>query len=167
MKIKPIISHIAENIQTSKANRFEKQEKKHVQIHDNYSLKDDTLAKIYEAQTTLGNYARNNKVRVDIYSGDHILNELTTAREEEAVANKLFVTVTDLSKKSSQKQALVPDNTSDTYLYKTTGYRVYETGDETQFTRTFLKENHEDSFWRNLYRTITKLTNDLKGNRTK
>ncbi len=167
MKIKPLISHLAENIQTYRANRFERLAKKHVQIHDSYSLKDDTLAKIYEAQTTLGNYARNNKVRVDIYSGDHILNELASGREEKAAANKLFVTVTDLPKKNRQKQALVPDDTSKTYLYSTKSYRVYETEDEIQFTRTYTKENHEDSFLRNLYRTIGKLTNDLKGRRTK
>ena len=106
MKIKPLISHLAENIQTYRANRFERLAKKHVQIHDSYSLKDDTLAKIYEAQTTLGNYARNNKVRVDIYSGDHILNELASGREEKAAANKLFVTVTDLPKKKTDKNKL-------------------------------------------------------------
>lgn len=167
MKIKPLVYRLAENVQTYKANRFERLAKKHVQIHDNYSLKNDTLEQLYQAQTTLGNYARSNKVRVDIYSGDHILNELASGREEKAAANKLFVTVTDLSKKSKQKQALIPDSTDRTYIHKTTGYKVYETDDETQFARTYLKEYHEDSFLRNLYRTISKLTNDLKGNRTK
>ena len=166
MQIKPIITRISENIQAYRSNRLTKLAKQHIQIHDTNAIKNDTLNKLYEAQTTLGNYARNENVKIDIYSGDYILDELTSANTEKAVVNKLAVSITDLSDKNKTTTVsyikLVPDDTSATYLYEKQGYRVSSTSDEPQTVNSYIAESHEDSFLRNLYRTVSKMVNNLK-----
>ena len=166
MQIKPVISKIVNRVEDIRANRLDKIAKKHVQIHNDYWMKDDTLNQILKAQRALGNYARKENVKIDIYRGDHILGDLTTGREENAVANKLFVTVTDLSN-SKQKQALIPDQVSKIYLNQKVGYRIYDTSDETQQGFKYICESHEDSFIRNFYRKISEMVNSLKEQKKK
>ena len=100
MQIKPVISKIVNRVEDIRANRLDKIAKKHVQIHNDYWMRDDALNQILKAQRALGNYARKENVKIDIYSGDYILDELTSANTEKAVVNKLAVSITDLSDKN-------------------------------------------------------------------
>lgn len=146
-------------------NRLEAVAKKHLQVHSNV-LSDDTLREIVNARITIGNFAKKNNVKVDIYNGSYILDDLCSITEESKVANKLFVTVTDLSN-SKQAHALVPSSTFDTYVNEKTGFIVINKNNEANKVYRYTESSHEDSFIRNLYRTIGKLTGNLKGKEVK
>lgn len=165
MKINSIISNISNKVQIHKMNRLEAVAKKHLQVHSNV-LSDDTLREIVNARITIGNFAKKNNVKVDIYNGSYILDDLCSITEESKVANKLFVTVTDLSN-SKQAHALVPSSTFDTYVNEKTGFIVINKNNEANKVYRYTESSHEDSFIRNLYRTIGKLTGNLKGKEVK
>lgn len=160
MNIKPV-TRLKNTIKEYTVKKFDKNIKKYMEIHDVYHINDDTLRQIYDSESTLVNYARNKNIKINIYKGDHVLGDMTSASEENRVANKLFVTVTDLAN-SREKQALIPENPYKIYLNEKTGYRIYETTDDTQFARKYIVESFEDTFLRNLYRTISNMVKDLK-----
>ena len=165
MKINSIISNISNKVQIQKMNRLEAVAKKHLQVHGNV-INDDTLREIVNARITIGNFAKKNNVKVDIYNGSYILDDLCSIVEENKVANKLFVTVTDLSD-NKQLQALVPSFTFDTYVNEKTGFIVVNKNNEAKKIYRYIESSHEDTFVRNLFRTIDKLTGDLKGKKAK
>ena len=68
---------------------------------------------------------------------------------------------------SKQAHALVPSFTFDTYVNEKTGFIVVNKNNEAKKIYRYIESSHEDTFIRNLFRTIDKLTGDLKGKKAK
>ncbi len=161
MKVQPLMVRIINKIEDCHSTRIDRLAKQHVQIHEVPWAQNDALDQIRKVQITLGNYARKENVRIDIYNGGNILNEYGNAKDGIALKNKFFITVKNLHN-SIEKHALLPNNSLKTYQYKEIKHRLYQTSDETEISIPFVNVCHEDTFIRTLYRTIGKMVNDLK-----
>lgn len=149
--IKNAFNTMVERLNVTRAHKLNKLTKSRVQIHGG-GLSEDVLNQLETAKKTLGNYAHAKDVYISIGSSNI---------ERGKPSNKLYLWVTDrINKKTTS--AILDADTKKLHEYKEIGHRMYETSDETQVVRNYVKESHEDTFLRNIYRHVEAMTNDLK-----
>lgn len=142
--------------------KYEKEAKfldKHITIHNNTTY-GDSFQQMNQARKTLANYAKKEKVKIDIYDARHELSEDASPIIEDKLSQKLSVYVTD--KKSGRKtQKFVSAKTDETHPYVENDYIVVDfPEDDLQMTR-ITKHEYEDNFLRHLYRNIGNMVNEL------
>lgn len=90
MKVQPLMVRIINKIEDCHSTRIDRLAKQHVQIHEVPWAQNDALDQIRKVQITLGNYARKENVRIDIYNGGNILNEYGNAKDGIALKNNFL-----------------------------------------------------------------------------
>ena len=156
----PKISSITDSIATSLRNRKLQRMQNHVRIHD-INTYGDSFGQLYNAREILGNYAMHKGVLIDIYRGERYLPESLSETNGDILKDKLFLKITN-KKNGKQKLGLVDADTNKIYKHEVVGYTFEETSDETQIVKKHVLQTCDDTFLRNLYRKIEKLTNELK-----
>lgn len=151
--IKNAFHTMVEGVQTRKAQKLDRLMRSNV-TYNREKLSGDVLEKLDSAQRTLGNYAQANRVRIYVTGVD---NSVSPHQPK----GQLWLEVMD--KKSGKANVGILDaDTKKLHEYKEIGSRMYETSDETQVIKKYIKASHEDNFLSNLYRYVETLTGDLR-----
>lgn len=155
-RIKNTITRCVEN------NRFKKEAKfldNHVVIHNDTTY-GDSYNQMVQARKTLANYAKHEKVKIDIFDARHELGEHDGLAIEDKLSDKLSVYVKD-KRSGKEVNKIVSARTDQTYPHVTNDYIVIDyPEDGLQMTR-ITKHEHEDNFLKHLYRNIENMVKEL------
>lgn len=158
MNIKRITANINHFIRTKKIEKAEKEISDYlkVQISDIEADKE-----IYNARSTIANYAKNNWVSVDIF--DAVPSGDVKNGAKDPLADKMIVLVKHLLT-GKQTHRLLSTDTTAVVNYSNYGINTGKasklSGQNGIGRRLF---SHEDSFLRNLYRNIVEMTDTVNG----
>ena len=150
--IKNAFHTMVEDFSATKSQKLNKLTKTRVQIHSG-GMSKDVLEQLETAKKTLGNYAHAKDVYISIGAAKPNKNDNNSHKN-------LYLWVTDrINNKATN--AIIDADTKKLHEYKEIGHRMYETSDETQVMKRYIKEAHEDNFLRNLYRYVETMVEQL------
>ena len=167
MKIQKIIGAIKADRTKNLAQRNEARINNYIRIHDKNTY-GDSYEQMKQASGLIANYAQKEGVSVDIYNANRLVADDETAPSfiKEYTSDKLNVVVQNsLTGKSANK--IVNANTDKTLpKYAKTTVIVPIKGEDIEIARHGIRRT-EDSFLRNLYRSIEELTRNVTGKNSK
>ena len=167
MKIQKIIGAIKADRAKNLAQRNEARINNYIRIHDKNTY-GDSYEQMKQASGLIANYAQKEGVSVDIYNANRLVADDETAPSfiKEYTSDKLNVVVQNsLTGESANK--IVNANTDKTLpKYAKTTVIVPIKGEDIEIVRHGIRRT-EDSFLRNLYRSIEELTRNVTGKNSK
>lgn len=141
-------------------NRFRP---KLVNIHSD-GMPKRAAEQLESASGMLENYAKHNKVEIDVYGGQRLLGEdfaETFPSVTNELGKKLQIVVRNLKTKKHKFGLVAADTEASTVNTKLKPFIIEDLSDGTQYVRN-VKQTYEDSFLRNVYRNIERLTKNVK-----
>lgn len=167
MKIQKIISAIKADRAKNFASRNEAMLNNYIRIH-NKNTYGDSYEQMKQAREVIAHYAQREGISVDIYSESRLVADDPAAPSfiKDYASDKLNVVVQNsLTGESANK--IVNANTKSTLpkMAKTTVILPIK-GEDIEIARHGIRRT-EDSFLRNLYRSIEELTRNVTGKNSK
>ncbi len=167
MKIQKIIGAIKADRAKNLAQRKEAKLNNYIRIHDKNTY-GDSYEQMKQAREVIANYAQKEGVSVDIYNANRLVADDETAPSfiKEYTSDKLNVVVQNILTGESENK-IVNANTDKTLpKYAKTTVIVPIKGEDIEIARHGIRRT-EDSFLRNLYRSIEELTRNVTGKNSK
>ena len=167
MKIQKIIGAIKADRAKNLAQRNEARINNYIRIHDKNTY-GDSYEQMKQASGLIANYAQKEGVSVDIYNANRLVADDETAPSfiKEYTSDKLNVVVQNILTGESENK-IVNANTDKTLpKYAKTTVIVPIKGEDIEIARHGIRRT-EDSFLRNLYRSIEELTRNVTGKNSK
>ena len=166
MKTNNILQRIQNHLEI---RRYERKQKLINKLVNTEGLINNTeVAKeVNAAKQTIANYAKKNLVSVDIFDTTNTLNmdKNIDSSLKESLKDKITVRVRKMLTGKSQ-ETLIPSDTTKLYEHTQKRPLVFEDVESGVEHISFGYTQTEDSFLRNLYRHILKMTNDLNGKKS-
>lgn len=163
MKIQKIISSIEASRAKNLARRNENRINSFVRIHDKDTY-GDSYQQMHQAREIIANYAQRNGVSVDISKASRLIEGDETAPSyiKEYAADKINVSVQNILTGESKNTFVSANTEKHSPKVAIKPVVVDISGEDTQIVRKGILRT-EDSFLRNLYRSIENLTNIVTG----
>lgn len=163
MSIGKIIGKINANLEMRSLLKQEKKVEKHFKLHG-YDTYGDSYNKIYEAGSSIANYAANEGVRVDVYDAKKWAeaHRITVEPQtEHDIIDKVRVVVTNLRNKKTASGLVDADVYKLYPKYADRKVMIIPIKDEGTEIAVKPIWKTEDNFLRNLYRNIENLTKEV------
>ena len=167
MKIQKIIGAIKADRAKNLVQRKEAKLNNYIRIHDKNTY-GDSYEQMKQAREVIANYAQKEGVSVDIFNANRLVADDETAPSfiKEYTSDKLNVVVQNILTGESENK-IVNANTDKTLpKYAKTTVIVPIKGEDIEIARHGIRRT-EDSFLRNLYRSIEELTRNVTGKNSK
>lgn len=167
MNISKIFNRIETQVEKHKLNKKITEINNYVKIHD-VNTYGDSFNQMYNAKEVMANYAKKKGVSIDIYDAKKLLedDESVSPIIENNFSDKLNVIVTNLLNGKS-KSKIISANTDKTFPKVCEKQVIIPIVTDGLERVGEIVSQTEDTFLRNLYRNIEKLTNTVTGKNSK
>lgn len=129
-----------------------------VNIHNDL-MYSGTAKQLELSKDVLENYAKHKNIKVDIYSGQHALEDETPVIEK--YVNKLQIVVTDM-KTQKDKFKFVASHPKEIVKNTKSQKCMINDGSEGTQRMAYVKSTYEDNLVRRVYRAVEQLSKSVK-----